>query len=114
MLEHFWVHYAYRTVFPFGLRAPFPSLDANGKDPFRVQYMLLAAYFSFVRGFMIGLAAASGSNFSSDRVIRCTRALEHCTSYSSRVLAILFAKGITTAGGQSLLTQGPMPFPPRT
>ncbi len=112
MLEHYLVHYAYRTLFPFGSK---PLNDCLAGEQhggmFTRHYLILASYFAIVRATMIGLAARHASNFGVDHAIRCiqgaSRTLEHCTTYPSEILRILRAKGITTAAAMTVLTQDP-------
>ena len=113
MLEHYLVHYAYRTLFPFGTQAVNDSADGEGcGGTFTRQYMLVASYFAIIRTMMIGLAARHGSGFGVEHAIRCiqgsARTLEHCTSYPSQILHILSCKGINNAAGMSVLTQDPL------
>ena len=112
MLEHYLVHYAYRTLFPFGTQGHDDIADAEWQGgAFTRQYMLVASYFASIRAMMIGLAARHGAGFGVDHAVRCiqgsARTLEHCTSYPSQILRILMAKGVIEAGGMSVLTQDP-------
>jgi hypothetical protein len=112
MLEHYLVYYAYKNLFPFGspaLNAGLP--EEHRQDLFTAHYLLMASYFAVAQSLTVGLAAHYGSDFGPDHVIRCiqscSRTLEHCTSYPSRVLQILAASGIKNAAGMSMLTQSP-------
>ncbi len=113
MLEHYLVHYAYQTLFPFGSKALNASLpDEQKQHLFTTHYLLMGSYFAVVQGTTIGLAARYGPEFSPDHVVRCiqscARTLEHCTSYPSQVLQILSQAGIENSAGMSRLTQSPL------
>ena len=113
MLEHYLVYYAYKTLFPFGSPALNSALpDEYRQNLFTTHYLLIASYFAVAQSLMIGLAAKYGPDFGPDHAVRCiqscSRTLEHCTSYPSRVLQILAANNIKkSAAGMSMLTQGP-------
>jgi lysine-N-methylase len=112
MLEHYLVYYAYKNLFPFGS----PALNAALPEEYRqnlftAHYLLMTSYFAVAQSLTVGLAARYGSDFGPDHAIRCiqscSRTLEHCTSYPSRVFQILAAGGIKSAAGMSVLTQSP-------
>lgn len=113
VLEHYLVHYAYRTILPFGSKA-FRNFGAED-GRFGVcarHYILLASYFSIIRATMIGLAARYGERFGIEDAIRCiqasSRTLEHCTSYPARVFEILAAKGIRNCADMAMLIEEPV------
>jgi lysine-N-methylase len=112
MLEHYIVHYAYKTLFPFGLKALNAFLpEEHRRDTFTTQYLLMASHFALVQGFLIGMAAGHGSDLKPEQAIRClqvcARTLEHCTTYPSFMLQVLRAYDIERAVGMSILTQAP-------
>ena len=112
VLEHYLVHYAYQTLFPFGKSAVSASPSSNSNHgTFATNYLLMASHFAIAQAMIVAVAAAQGSAFHPNHAIRCiqscARTLEHCTSYPGQVLNILAAKGISSPAGISLLTQPP-------
>jgi hypothetical protein len=112
ILEHYLVHYAYRSVFPFGTKAMNTNLEQEQQNSFAVQYMLMASYFAFAQSATVGLAAKYHSAFDQSDVLRCiqscSRTSEHCTTYPSQLLSRLATKGVSNAAGMSFLTQVPV------